>query len=210
MVTTLGKAGIGMVAGRASKRRSRRPGRGLLLMVVGAAAEYFLDPQQGARRRNIARDRGLALVRRGGREAARKADYVAGQAKGVAHAAMPTPERTYDDVTLARKVESELFRASDAPKGSVDVNAVEGVIELRGEVPRQEDVEELGRRAAAIDGVRGVANLLHPPGTPAPSAPPSTPQEVRDRADQPASGSRFARNPATQPAEDEPLIDRAG
>jgi hypothetical protein len=33
---------------------------------VGLAAGYFLDPESGKRRRDIARDRALAVVRRGG------------------------------------------------------------------------------------------------------------------------------------------------
>src|ERR687891_398335 len=40
--------------------------------------------------------------------------------------------REYDDVTLARKVESEILRDEDAPKGTVAVSAQHGVVELRG------------------------------------------------------------------------------
>ncbi len=58
-----------------------------------------------------------------------------------------------DDVTLARKVESEIFRDADVPKGQINVNAENGVIVLRGEVeepesdsrPRGEDTERAGR-----------------------------------------------------------------
>ena len=42
-----------------------------------------------------------------------------------------------DDVTLTRKVETEIFRPKGAPKGKVDVNAVDGVVWLRGEVKNQ-------------------------------------------------------------------------
>jgi hypothetical protein len=70
-------------------------------------------------------------------------------------------ERDYDDVTLARKVESELFRPADAPKGAVSVNVNDGVVELRGELSDQSQIDELGKNAQKIDGVKDVRNLLH-------------------------------------------------
>jgi osmotically-inducible protein OsmY len=70
-----------------------------------------------------------------------------------------------NDPTLARKVETEIFRGEDAPKGSVDVNAENGVIYLRGEVKHPEDIEALGKAARKVDGVKEVKNLLHLPKT---------------------------------------------
>ena len=75
---------------------------------------------------------------------------------------------SYDDVTLARKVESEIFRDADAPKGDVDVNAENGVVYLRGQVADEDSIAELERAAKGVDGVRDVESLLHTPGTPAP------------------------------------------
>ena len=80
-----------------------------------------------------------------------------------------TPKHGMDDVTLTRKVETEIFRAADAPKGSVDVNVADGVVYLRGEVKRPEGIKELERLARTIPEVRGVENLLHLPKTPAPT-----------------------------------------
>ncbi|HYH91458.1 MAG TPA: BON domain-containing protein [Solirubrobacteraceae bacterium] len=68
--------------------------------------------------------------------------------------------RDYDDVTLARKVETELFRPADVPKGSISVNVNDGVVELRGELPDQSQIDELGDTAKKIDGVKDVRNLL--------------------------------------------------
>ena len=82
----------------------------------------------------------------------------AGKAKG---AVSSVGTKDYDDVTLARKVESELFRPADAPKGSVSVNVNDGVVELRGELPNQAQIDELGSNAKKIDGVKDVRNLLH-------------------------------------------------
>src|SRR4051794_26898670 len=81
----------------------------------------------------------------------------------------PEPKQDMDDVTLARKVETEIFRPQGAPKGKVDVNAVEGVIWLRGEVKNQAQIEKIEAQVRAIPEVRGVENLLHVPKTPAPS-----------------------------------------
>ncbi len=87
---------------------------------------------------------------------------VADTAKGAAHGAKSavTPERSYDDVTLARKVESEIFRPADAPKDKVSVSVADGVVELRGELDDQKQVEELGKSAKSVEGVKDVRNLL--------------------------------------------------
>jgi osmotically-inducible protein OsmY len=82
---------------------------------------------------------------------------VVGKVKGAASGG----GKDYDDVTLARKVETELFRPADAPKGQVSVNVNDGVVELRGELPDQQQIDELGANAKKVDGVRDVRNLLH-------------------------------------------------
>ena len=81
----------------------------------------------------------------------------------------PSPKPGMDDVTLARKVESEIFRAAGSPKSTVDVNVVDGVVYLRGEVKRPQQIKSLEARTRAIPEVRGVENLLHLPKTPAPT-----------------------------------------
>jgi hypothetical protein len=74
-----------------------------------------------------------------------------------------------DDNTIAHKVETELFRDPTVPKGHVDVNVAGGVLYLRGEVKTPEDIKRLERQAKAIPEVKRVENLLHLPGTPAPT-----------------------------------------
>ena len=71
------------------------------------------------------------------------------------------PRKDYDDVTLARKVETELFRPADVPKGAISVNVNDGVVELRGELADQAQIDELGDNARKITGVKDVRNLLH-------------------------------------------------
>jgi len=84
---------------------------------------------------------------------------VAGRAKGAVQGIRGGKD--YDDVTLARKVESELFRPADVPKGAISVNVNDGVVELRGELPDQAQIDELGKTARKVSGVKDVRNLLH-------------------------------------------------
>jgi osmotically-inducible protein OsmY len=139
--------------------------------VGGAAGAYFLDPQNGKRRRHVAFDRVKALLRRGAAESERRARYAAGVAKGAAYEAAGAGDgaESLPDPDLANKVRTEIFRDVDAPKGDVSVNAENGTIYLRGEVDSPEQIERLGEQARGVQGVGGVVNLLHLPGEPAPT-----------------------------------------
>jgi osmotically-inducible protein OsmY len=64
-----------------------------------------------------------------------------------------------NDPALARKVETEIFRPEDAPKGDVVVNVEYGVVFLRGTVP-EDKIAHLESAARGVDGVRDVENLL--------------------------------------------------
>ena len=68
-----------------------------------------------------------------------------------------------DDVSLTEKVENELFRSGDVPKSRIDVDVENGVVRLRGEVERHEQIDELEHRTRRVEGVRGVENLVHLP-----------------------------------------------
>jgi osmotically-inducible protein OsmY len=74
-----------------------------------------------------------------------------------------------DDVTLARKVETEIFRSAEVPKGQINVNAENGVVVLRGEVEEPKLIRDLEEKTRNVQGVQEVENLLHTPGTPAPA-----------------------------------------
>jgi osmotically-inducible protein OsmY len=133
---------------------------------AGLAAGYFLDPDSGKRRRHIARDRALSLLRRGAETTRREAEYRTGQVEGKIEAAKSKarPEKpTANDQDLADRVKSEIFQPADAPKGSVNVNVEHGVVYLRGEVKRPDEINKLVEQAGSVDGVAGVENLLHTP-----------------------------------------------
>jgi hypothetical protein len=87
-----------------------------------------------------------------------------------------------DDVTLARKVETEIFRTSRAAKSTVNVNVVDGVVWLRGEVRRADQIRSLERKAESVPEVRSVENLLHLRKTPAPTRADTPRRQQRTRS----------------------------
>jgi len=135
---------------------------------IGAALAYFFDPDNGRRRRK-------QLFQRTGkaaRQAGKRAGDAAAKAEGVKQKATHRKEREKpqpDDATPARKVESEIFRDADIPKGKINVNVEDGVVYLRGELEQPDLIEDLGSQARKVQGVRDVENLLHAPGEEAPT-----------------------------------------
>jgi osmotically-inducible protein OsmY len=79
-------------------------------------------------------------------------------------------ETNPDDATLADRVETEVFRDSDVPKGRMNVNVENGIVVVRGTVDDQALISTIERRIQRIPGVAGVRNLLHLTGTPAPTS----------------------------------------
>jgi osmotically-inducible protein OsmY len=148
-------------------------------VALGAVIAFFLDPRAGRRRRRTARDRAVSRVRRGERRAAMRARRVESRTLGVARRTVNAARRgrrePVDDVTLARKVESELYRRARVPKGHISINAEDGgVVFLRGVMDRQEEIERTAAVARKVTGVRAVENLIHLPGTPAPASRPKS------------------------------------
>lgn len=174
------------------RRRSRGPARtperasaqivliAAPAMAAGVALEYFLDPRSGRRRRKLVRDRVRRTVRRRARAVERQAHYEAGKVIGLRHTIVHrhhgTPE--LDDVTLVRKVESELYRDRTIPKGQISINADRGIVVLRGELDDSQQIRHIENAARKICGVRDVENLLHKPGVPAPPSHPHPDQRT--------------------------------
>jgi osmotically-inducible protein OsmY len=135
-----------------------------LLLGVGAAAAAAKYLSDSSRRKQL--------------------KYAAGKARGAVATHTPSVPGSHrlddaDDVTLARKVETEIFRAPDAPKADVSVDVQAGVAYLRGTVADDAWIDRLADDAKKVDGIKGVNNLLHRPGTPAPAAEPRA--TVQDR-----------------------------
>jgi osmotically-inducible protein OsmY len=142
-------------------------------VAVGAALAFFFDPKNGTRRRHEFRDRFAAVFRHTGKtagqfgESAKSSGYALKQ-KATNMKDSP-PKEQPDDVTLARKVETEIFRDPEVPKGDININAENGVVFLRGAVNDESLIEALAESARKVQGVREVENLLHVSGTPAPT-----------------------------------------
>jgi osmotically-inducible protein OsmY len=146
----------------------------LIAGAIGAAVAYLFDPDRGGRRRAMARDRSTAAARRSARRLARLSRWGGAEAYGVTQRVRhrrEEPKPQPDDVTLARKVETEIFRSPEVPKGKINVNAVDGVVELRGEADRPEMIGDLEDQVRNIPGVLDVRNMLHVPDAPAPTSP---------------------------------------
>ena len=142
--------------------------RRLRLVALGAALAYFFDPENGKRRRTVAVQRLAGASRRHGRRLASASTSRATALKQKATHLREEQKPQPDDVTLVRKVESEIFRDADVPKGKINVNAENGKVVLRGEADSAEMIEELVDKARSVQGVQDVENLLHTPGQPAP------------------------------------------
>ena len=135
---------------------------------VGAALAYLFDPDNGRKRRKKAIKRTTKALRQTGR----KGQAVGAKAQGLKEKATHRSEQEKpqpDDVTLVRKVESEIFRDADVPKGQINVNVEDGVVYLRGELEQPDLIQDLESQARKVQGVRDVENLLHTPGEEAPA-----------------------------------------
>jgi osmotically-inducible protein OsmY len=135
---------------------------------LGAAFVYFFDPENGRKRRKDA----IKRTAKAFRQAGRRGQGAVSQAQGLKAKATHLKEREKpqpDDVTLARTVESEIFRSPDVPKGQINVNVEDGVVYLRGELEQPDLIKDLEAQARKVQGVLGVENLLHVPGQEAPA-----------------------------------------
>ncbi len=130
------------------------------LLALGAALSYFFDPENGKRRRKVTADRLAALMRRHGGRLMKGTGSQAHALKQKATHLREEPKPQPDDVTLARKVETEIFRDADVPKGKINVNAENGKVVLRGEVESPEMIEDLVSKARKVQGVQDVESLL--------------------------------------------------
>jgi len=118
-------------------------------LAAGAGLMYLLDPEQGDRRRAVARDRAARALR------ALCAAGAGARAALCAHVS---------DQFLAERVRSEITLVVAHP-ASIQVNARHGRVTLWGPVLRGE-VEALRRRLTALCGVRALELQLTPHGVP--------------------------------------------
>ena len=130
---SVAKDGIERTRRGQRNRRRKRVGAAAAAGAAGGAGAYFLDPNEGKRRRDVALGRIKKLASN-----------------------KPEP----NDEALADRVRSEIFRPAEAPKGSVNVNVENGIVYLRGDADDPQQVTKLVEGARSVDGVREVKNLI--------------------------------------------------
>jgi BON domain len=154
------------------KRRVVSPWALVIGAAVGAAAAYLFDPVRGKSRRAIAADWSRARLRRGLRVINTFGRY-SSQTVGA------LPQRTVrlsssrrpaaDDLTLRDRVESDVFRDPDLPKGKINFDVENGIVTIRGAVDNAFQIATIEKAVFKVPGVVGVENMLHVAGTPAPN-----------------------------------------
>ncbi|HWB72194.1 MAG TPA: BON domain-containing protein [Egibacteraceae bacterium] len=156
-------------------QRLRKAPLVLAACAAGAAVQYLFDPDRGRQRRIQAKDQAAATVRGAARRAqdrvSKRSQYAQDRAKGIAHE-LTTPSDAQvpeEDRTLVDKVRSEVLGSPEFSGYTVNVNAVEGVVTLRGQLDRPEQIRDLREAVSKVPGVRQVEDFLHLPDTPPPN-----------------------------------------
>ena len=159
----------------ARKRLPSRRGRSTWPMISGAIAGaltvYFFDPERGRARRALFIDWSGARLRRGQRALDQVVKRTGDSASTLPQrmVRLQTGPRPVDDLTLKDRVESEIFRSPDLPKGQINFDVESAVVTVRGQVDNALQIAKIEKAVLKVPGVRGVENLLHVDGTPAPN-----------------------------------------
>jgi hypothetical protein len=132
---------------------------------VVATSAYFLDPDQGAARRERVR----AFVESRLDRARDSLDWAAAQLEERARAALEQigagHDREDDDLSVLSRVESVVLAEPAVPRGAVECEVVDGLVVLRGEIAGAEVEGRLVEAVGGVRGVREVRSLLRVPET---------------------------------------------
>jgi uncharacterized membrane protein len=122
---------------------------------VGAALSYFLDPDRGARRRNMVRDQVVHARVRAGDAFGKTARDLGNRARGlVAETRSRVTGDDADDAVIEPRVRTVLGRVTSHPR-SIDVSVDQGRVTLSGPVL----AAEADRLLSAVRGVSGVEEV---------------------------------------------------
>jgi uncharacterized membrane protein len=129
---------------------------------AAALATYFLDPQQGRRRRAVLRDKTYGRLSDLGDASRVVAVDVRNRVKGTMRGTFgAVRDRVMHDVpddVLAERVRAALGRVVSHP-GSIEVQASQGTVSLRGPILEREVYRAL-RAVRAVPGVHGLRDEL--------------------------------------------------
>jgi osmotically-inducible protein OsmY len=126
---------------------------------------FLLDPDRGARRRALVRDKSVKLLRRSGRGIQDRGEDIGNR---IAGAAAETRGRLKDSPTnrqLEERVRAELGHHVEHAK-AIDVIADDGFVTLSGDVLRAElnDVLETVRTVRGVKDIRSEMQVRNTPG----------------------------------------------
>ena len=137
----------------------RNPGKLIGALLVGAGLAFLLDPDRGARRRALARDKATHAGRKLKEGLDATAHDLRNRARGtVAEVRARLRQEQVDDDVLRERVRSAIGRAA-SHTGGIVVSVADGRVTLSGPVP-QGEAGELIARAEGVRGVREVINQL--------------------------------------------------
>ena len=138
-----------------------KAGNGLFMIGMGAALMYFFDPQNGRRRRALARDQYVHTLRKleeGKRVVSRDFSQRADGFKAQANRMMKRQGLKPDDAVLEERVRAALGRIVSHPH-AIETQAEDGCITLGGAVLASE-ADNLVACVRDVRGVRSVENRL--------------------------------------------------
>lgn len=122
---------------------------------VGAALMFFLDPDRGARRRNVVRDQVMSTARSLGESLRDRSVDARNRARGRAvELRARLVEEDVPDEQLVARVRAELGHHVDRVR-PIEVTADAGTVILSGSAP----ADEMPKILAAAESVRGVARV---------------------------------------------------
>jgi len=141
-----------------------------LAAAAGAAWAFLLDPARGRARRARLRDQTRSALRRDVGALERRARRQRGRLRGVAHrVSHRTTAPPDNDQVLVDKVRSEVLGRHPTIAHQINIDAVDGLLTLRGEIDDTAAADDLLAAMRKVAGVHGVRSLLHGPGQPAPN-----------------------------------------
>lgn len=152
------------------KRRGTSPWAIITGVLIGGLLAYLFDPQRGKARRALLVDWTTARLRGGAQRAGQLGRYAGNTAAGkMVNLQSAQSRATPDDETLRDRVESEVFRDPEIPKGEINFDVNAGIVTIRGQVDNAFRIATIEKAVFNVPGVAGVENLLHVSGTPAPN-----------------------------------------
>ena len=132
---------------------------------LGATLAFLLDPDRGARRRALVRDKAVRGTRLTGGALDATARDLANRSRGIAAATRGRwSGQPVDDDRLVERVRAKLGRVSTHPH-AIDVEACNGEVTLRGPILSNE-VDDVLATTGSVRGVSFVCNELEPHDSP--------------------------------------------